>query len=66
MAKKQPQTPTEYAYETALTALYNRFNNLPHNTVQERAIRAAVAKLHNRLLEQSGMDGLAIYDGGAR
>jgi len=60
MAQQQAGTPTEIAYDAAITALYNRHANLPGHTVQERSVKHAIAKLHNQLLDKSGMDGLHI------
>lgn len=51
-------TPTEYAYDTAIGALYTRFNNLPSRTLEEKRVRNAIAKLHNRLLDMSTLDGI--------
>lgn len=51
-------TPREIAYDTAITALYSRFNNLASKTHEEKRIRNATARLHNSLLDKSGMDGL--------
>lgn len=53
--RRGPYTPREYAYETAINALYVRFNNLASS---DKDFKRALAKLHNRLLDRSGLDGV--------
>ena len=55
-------TPREYAHDCAISALYQRYNNLPSATGADKRLRNAVAKLHNKLVDASGMDGTHIAD----
>lgn len=59
-------TPREWAYSRMIAALHAEYveliNNNPHGLIKKHQIVAlrAIAAEHNRLLEKSRMDGLAI------
>lgn len=67
--KKLDATPREAAYSVAIDWLSHAYhgltNDVPEMTDSEpeqRAVRKQIAKLHNRLLRDSGMDGLEINE----
>lgn len=67
MKHNEDHTPTERAYAIALNALNIEFHDrrptpTSKDTPRRLAERRAIAKLHNGLLEKSGLDGHALYE----
>ena len=67
MAMKSGYTPTEAAVDIALGWLRAAFEDdtsdisrYANTETEKKLLRKALAKLHNRLLNKSGMDGLLI------
>lgn len=53
-------SPKQFAYAKAIEALYSEYNDCVGDTGRVRSVRAQLAKLHNKLLEQSKLDGLPL------
>lgn len=68
MSKKAHYTPREAAHDVAIEALRRAYldadvaTQYARTPAQIREFRVSVAKLHDRLLEASGMDGMALGD----
>ena len=67
VATHNEYTPREAAYDIALAALNAAFrghtgdvSHYAETEGRERAVKAAIAKLHDRLLMQSGLNGLGL------
>lgn len=69
LTKKGQYTPRETAFDIVIEELYqcfhgcptrnwlNDYDDRPH---MQRKIKVQIAKLHNKLLKQSGLDGLEL------
>ena len=53
-------TATEAAYNVAIDALYNAFRVHKTETGKQRGEKRALARLHNLLLRDSGLDGVGL------
>lgn len=69
-SKRGSYTPREAAYDVALGWLSNAYHGRTADveTIDDRAsyqkqLKQQIAKLHNKLLRDSKLDGVELYDG---
>lgn len=53
-------TPDEIAYDTAIVALYTRFNNISGRSAEHQNMRDSIARVHNMLVDMNGGNGVRL------